>query len=342
MCNTKEAMPKSKRITILVFLVWATGFAYAQEVVSPIKDFCQPGVLHKSPGKGVAVEYVFYPGYGQSSIDSEDARVNGNHHLLAKFKIPVVNKERLKVLLGVRYFEEVYLMNNAEPEKNWLFYNLNGKKLKSHRFSAYLAHSFGYQYYLGLKAELSYNGDYDSFLSLDQRYRESYLVGVLGKKKNANTEWGLGLVSRFGYRGMVTYPFLIYNQTFDEHWGLEATLPVKCMIRYRFSESSLLLFGGEMASRNYSVDLHKGQSNDSPLGRYVITNPEAQLNISFQQQLSKWIWMEVKTGYVRYMNARVDGKQEVAEIDFQVEKKNSGFAKLGLFLSPPKSYLKGK
>ncbi|MFT4663118.1 MAG: hypothetical protein ACI8YQ_000249 [Polaribacter sp.] len=330
-------MSDYNRIIILVFWIWATMVGTAQEILMPIKDFCQPGVEHKSPGKGVAIEYGYFPGYRQVSSSEEEALVDGNHHFLAKFKVPILIREKTKILLGARYFEEVYLMNDLEGEKDWLFYNMDGKKLKSHRFSAYLSRSFGHQHYFGLKAELSYNGDYDSFLSLDRRYRESYLVGVIGKKKNASQEWGLGMITRFGYRGIASYPFLIYNKTFNEHWGIESTIPVKFMIRYRFNPSALLLFGGEMASRNYSVDLQKGK-NDSPLGSYTVINPEAQFNISYQQQITKWIWLEVKTGYIRYLKSAVNGKRAVSDIDFNIDKKDSGFFKIGLFLSPPKSY----
>jgi len=327
------------RITILLCLLWTVSICNAQEVFQSVEEFCQPGVAHKSPGKGLSIEYGYFPGYRQVSSNEEEVLVNGNHHFLAKFKVPILNKKRMKILLGARYFEEVYLMNETKQGENWLFHNIDGKKLKSHRFSAYLSHSLGKQYYLGLKGELSYNGDYDSFLNLNGRYRESNLVALLGKKKSENKEWGLGLITRLGYRSAATYPFLIYNQTINEHWGIESTLPIKMMLRYRFHESALILFGGEMASRNYSVDLQKGQ-NDSPLGRYTITNPEAQLNIAFQQQISDWVWLEMKTGYVKYLNSAVDGKRAVSDFDFNVDKKDSGFFKVGLFLSPPKSYFK--
>ncbi|MFK7806464.1 MAG: hypothetical protein AB8F74_01560 [Saprospiraceae bacterium] len=310
----------------------------AQETFTPIKDFCQPGVKHKSPGKGAMIEYGYFPGYGQRSSNKESTTVQGNHHLLVKFKVPIINREKFKVLFGARYFEEVYIMDDPDQQDSWLFHNLDGKKLKSHRFSAYVSRSIGHQHYVGMKAELSYNGDYDSFLTVDNRYRESFLVGVVGRKPTAYKEWGLGVITRFGYRGMAAFPFLIYNQTFNERWGIEATLPVKCMIRYRMNPASLILFGGEFASRNYGVDLEKGNES-SPLGRYVINNPEGQLNIAFQQKLSKWIWMEMKTGYIRYLKANVNGEQTVADIDFRVYKRDSGFFKVGLFLSPPKSFM---
>jgi hypothetical protein len=331
-------MSDSKLLLVLLFWVWTFVPSLAQDMEdTSIKGFCQPGVDHQSPGRGLSVEYSYFPGYRQTSSSTDDARVNVNLHFLAKFKIPLVNTPKTKVLLGCRYFEEVYQIKSPAQEEDWLFYNLDGKKLKSHRFSLALSRAIGSNHYLGLKAETSFNGDYGSFLSLDRGYRESFLIGMLGRKKEANKEWGLGWVTRFGYRGMASFPFLMYNQTFNARWGLETTLPVKAKIRYRFSDVALLLFGGEMVSRNYAVELEKGP-RDRYRGDYGIVNSEAQLSLSFQHQLSNWLWMEMKTGYVYYLNAQADGQESLSDIAFGIDKGDSGFLKLGLFLSPPKSY----
>jgi hypothetical protein len=323
---------------LLVFLFWVgTAEPSIGQLIeeTPVRSFCQPGIAHQTPGKGLAIEYSYFPAYRQTSSATDDARVNANHHFLAKIKIPIINRPKIKVLFGARYFEEVYQIKNPAQQEDWLFYNLNGKKLKSHRISIALFRALDSNHYLAVKAETAFNGDYDSFLSLDRGYRESFLIGMLGRKKEANKEWGLGWVTRFGYRGIASYPFLMYNQTFNARWGLEATLPVKAMIRYRFSDVALLLVGGEMVSRNYAVALEKGPL-DSHLGDYGIVHSEAQLNLSLQHQLSNWIWMEVKTGYVHYLSAQADGQKSLSEIGFGIDKGDSGFLKLGLFLSPPR------
>ncbi len=330
----------SYRIITLIFsFLWLTIMVNGQEILTPIRDFCKPGVLHKSPSKGLSIEYGLFPGYELSSSSSDKKeRVEANHHLLAKVKIPLVNKKKMKVLLGLRYFEEVYQFNSDPEENEWMYVNLNGKVMKSTRLSAYFTRSIGYKYYMGLKAEWSSNGDFNRLSHLGKRYQEANLVGMFGVKKSEYKEWGLGVIARNGYRGVAVYPFVLYNHTFNEKWGLESILPVKLMLRYRLHARSLFLFGGEMASRNYSIDMLQG--NMGPHGRYQVRFPEAQLNVSYQQQLSNWIWMEMKTGFVHYMDSSVRGTRSVADAAFQVKKGNGAFMKLGLFLSPPSHYYK--
>lgn len=309
----------------------------AQELLTPIRDFCQPGVVNKSPGKGMSVEYGFFPQYPlRSSEASESSQQKLNQHLLVKLKAPLINQQKTKMLVGVRHFRESYQFEEISTEDEWLFENINDKVFKSTRLSLYLTRSFGYKNYFALKAEASYNGDYDGLIDFSKRYRHLFLISVFGMKPRPNVEWGLGLASRFGFRGNTVFPFAVYNQTFNNKWGIESTLPVKIMVRRNFSPKSLLLFGPEFASRFYSVDFLKG--NAGPIGRYETRRAEFQLNAAYIQQLIPWFWIEVKGGYVRYLDSEVTGQQALSEVDFNLEQSNGVFSKITLFLSPPKSY----
>ncbi len=328
-----------KKIVWLFLLIGVVFLADAQEMLSPIRDFCRPGVLHKSPSKGLVIEYGYFPGYRLSSNEvGTDDRVVVNHHLLVKYKIPILNKEKVKFLLGARHFREAYHLRNADGQNEWLSENLDGKRLKGSRFSAYLTQSFGYNHYLGLKAEVSLNGDYNNFVNFKKRYRESHFIGAFGFKKTEYRELAVGLAARTGYRGFAVFPFLLYNHTFNEHWGIESTLPVKVMLRYRLNNRQLFLFGGEYASRNYSLSMLKGQTDLQ--GRYRINSPEAQINLTYQQQLGDWIWMELKTGWVTYFRSRVRSIQTDADQSFRLSKTDSGFLKVGLFISPPERLIR--
>ena len=80
----------------------------AQEIMTPMREmYCQPGVDMKSPGKGVAIEYGLFPSYKINSLAERKSQLNSNEHLLIKLKVPLLNKPRMKALLGFRHFREV-------------------------------------------------------------------------------------------------------------------------------------------------------------------------------------------------------------------------------------------
>ncbi len=303
-----------------------------------LEHYCQPGVEGKSAGKGISVEYGLFPSYKINADSDEKSHLQANEHLLISFKIPVINKKRTKFLLGVRHFREAYDFGRIDNGVDqWLFKNLENKTLKNTRLTAYLCRSITSKHYFGLKGEAVYTGDYKGLVNLDKRYRHLYLAGLLGVKPHAKKEWGLGVISRFGFRGNMVVPFLIYNQTFNDRWGVELTVPVKMMLRYNISEKSLFLSGLEFASRFYSVDFLETPTI-GPVGQYNIQRSEAQLNIAYQQRISPWFWGELKMGYVRYNPSIFEGVQSEEDISFEINASDGLFFKFGIFLSPPKSF----
>ena len=326
----------------LLFFYILIGIAplQAQEIMTPMREmYCKPGVEMKSPGKGVTIEYGLFPSYKINSVAERKSQLNANQHLLIKLKVPIINKPRMKALVGFRHFREAYDFGNIDIEDQWLFQNLENKTLKNSRLSAYLTRSFSHKHYVGFKGELAYTGDYKGLIDFSKRYRHAFLVGVFGMKPHANKEWGIGLVARFGYRGNAVFPFLIYNQTFSKKWGIEFTVPVKMMVRYNISQRSLFLAGLEFGSRQYSVDFIEKPA-DGPTGQYNIRRAEVQLNIAFDQHIASWFWFEVKTGYVRYLDSQFEGIKSQEEVDFNIKSADGIFFKFGIFVNPPKSFYK--
>lgn len=310
----------------------------AQIFLTPMRDICQPGVTNKSPGKGAGIEYGFFPAYQAKSNDDKESEVQMNIHLLVKLKAPIIRKEKTKVLVGVRYFQETYDFEKVQNNDFWLFDNLEGKVLKNSKMSIYMSHSFNFKHYFGLKAEASFTGDYDGLISFDERYRNFNLIGVFGIKRSKHIEWGLGLAGSFGYRGNTAYPFVIYNRTFNDKWGVESTLPIKFMIRHNINLKSLILFGGEYSSRFYSIDMEK--NNTGPVGRYQSRNSNFQLNIALNRQIASWVWIETKGGYVFYQDGELNGEVNIIapSSDFTTKHSSGVFFKCGVFVSPPRSY----
>ena len=66
----------------------------AQEVFTPFENYCKPGVIRKSPSKGILLEYGLYPGI---NLNAENAAagdrndVNKYGRLRVKLKAPIIH-----------------------------------------------------------------------------------------------------------------------------------------------------------------------------------------------------------------------------------------------------------
>lgn len=313
----------------------------AQELVfTPIANsLCKPGVEGRSPGKGLSLEYLGRGNlsFGQSN-SGDESTLGVVDRLRAKVKIPIIHKEHLTILIGADYMNEEYEFKDIDQQRFTVFNSINDKLLKTSRLSAYVIKPFNDRMYGTIKVETSFNGDFGGVIDFSKRYRIFRAAAVIGVKKREDLEWGVGLMFSKGFRNTRVYPFAIYNQTFNEKWGIEAILPAKIHIRRNLKPGSMLLAGAEFKSRVYSIDVDEG---DEGINIFHMRNAEIQGGITYKQRLHSWVWFDVTAGFVKTFTNSFDRVEPMTQLDFLTARQSSGpFVGMSIFLSPPKEKCK--
>ncbi|MEM9919954.1 MAG: DUF6268 family outer membrane beta-barrel protein [Bacteroidota bacterium] len=328
-------------VFLAIFILLSFPF-YAQEMVlTPLAGgFCKPGVINKSPSKGLYLSYFARPRFNFTSNSGENrstSRAGINDRINIKLKAPIINKENFKFLIGAAHMREEYEFQRIDGSPSNIFSSINSQTLKTSRLSAYFLKSINNRLYATLKLEASYNGDYDNLIDFGNRYAIYRGAFLMGYKPRPDTEWGFGGMFSKGFRRTRVYPFVMYNKTFNENWGLETILPVKIMMRYNISPSNLVLFGTQFNSRSYSIDVFGADGGDPSSDIYHMRSSEIQFNVEFQQRISKWVWLEAKAGYAKNFTSRFDRISPVRQENFITADPSSGpFFQFGIFVSPPR------
>ncbi|RMF26200.1 MAG: hypothetical protein D6765_09265 [Bacteroidetes bacterium] len=330
-----------KRTLLLTttLLLWCTLHAQdlSQTIVADPGNFlCQPGVLHKSPGKGLSLEYTTLPSFRVRPSNRDfGENVRRNERFNFKIKIPCINHHGFKVLGGLQYQLERYHFSEADELELPLFHRLNSADLKTARAALYVSKSLNHKFYTSFRLGATWSGDYDGALSFQNRYATYRVAGVFGIKRNESLEYGFGALFSKSFRRTTLLPFGFYNRTFNHKWGIETAIPVKFMLRHNISPRNLVLLGGEYSSRSYSIDVA-----ETPRLPSIFHYRRAYLLFSatFQQQLTAWTWLELKAGFADHLPARV--RNTALNETTRVEQGNSPYFQLGFFLSPPKNACK--
>lgn len=320
----------------------------AQEnILSPLTNdaFCRPGVINKSPSKGVLFEYGIQPNYNISTSTNTgmSSQIQHNRQWLFKFKVPVIRKPGFKFLLGAEHRQERLNFNFISRGDASLFSDLDDKRLKASRISAYFLKSLNDKWYASLKLETAANGDYSQLMSFDNRYAIYRAAFMVARKKRDDLEYGMGVLFNKNFRRTLVVPFFLYNQTFNSKWGIESALPVKIKLRHNINERSILLFGPAFRGRTYSVDIRDDNGEN---GIFHLRNAELQLELSYQYRLNSWIWTEFRGGYAHPFATRFERQtgefsafsEGVNEINAQPT--GAPFFRIGIFVSPPKHLMK--
>jgi hypothetical protein len=337
-----------RKVPFLLFFLTIAKISFAQtdinnQVIETSPLLCKPGVIHKSPSKGVAFTYSFNPDYKMRSPDAEKpSSIRRNERFDTQIKVPLVNKPKLKVLLGFQYILERYHFRNIVPENYPLFKRLNDTDLKNTAIAGYVVFPINHKYYTSFRLSANWQGDYSSFVSLDSRYAVYRLAGVFGVKKRENVEYGVGLLLSKGFRNTSAVPFGFYNHTFNDHWGLEATIPSSIKVRYNLSERTIALAGTEFSSQTYAMKVSQPSMNPFIVNgiekapyHYQRTSLDAVATVF--QHLGGWAWVQVKGGYAFNLNSEARDLPERRSYDLKPSGAVVGM--VSLFLTPPRKYL---
>jgi len=331
------------RFAICLFLSCLVKFVSAQDLVlSPLGgSFCKPGVVGKSPSKGLVLDYTILPNIKVSPNKNGVTQNISSHRFRFKVKVPIIHRPNFTFLLGFAHYREEYDVTNLSNGELSILNAINDRTLKSSRISLYLLKPINQKFYLALKGDVSFNGDYNGIINFDERYLK-YNIGVLlGVKPKPTLEWAVGLLFRSSFirSSVPVLPFGLYNRTFNEKWGIEAVLPVSIKARYNINEKNLILFGPEYESRSYSLDKINNGNSSNAYSEFFMKRSEVKFSVTYQHKISDWVWLNAQTGYSHNFNT------SFTEIDYKgtalpvaiVFPTDGVFFKVGVFISPPKN-----
>jgi hypothetical protein len=304
-----------------------------------VRCYCKPGVRNKSRSKGLEIAYTRL---GSGTFEAEDNSVASPYsqysnweRLKIGLKVPLVNKENLKILLSYKYFSESFSLSQYGIDFSETFQELNARRLKKNSIGAIITKPLNESKYLAFRFGYAADGNYSGLLNFKKDYAVYKALGLYGVKKNEDLEWGVGLSFSKSFRRTTILPFLLYNRNFNKHWGIESVFPAFVYGRYNFSPISILLFGFEYNSDSYrmKVDLPNNGLLD-----YGLNHSEVTGMVRLEQQITPWVWANVRVGY--QMNFSTDFESKSLEtIPFNVEPTGGLVFQIGLFISPPDRFM---
>ena len=266
--------------------------------LTPIR-FCEPGVSGMLPGKGLEIYQEIVPGYNLStpvSLGSDRTltdRVNYSHQWGIKLKIPVVLRDDFKLLVDTKFAKQNYSFLSSESLEVKLHQNLETQTLNTLRVGLLGLKPINSTSYLVGRISLSVNSNTYEDLELGWGSSAVNVTFLYGKKTRSNKEWGVGITQNVQFGRYAIYPVFMFNQTYNEKWGLEMVLPKEAYVRRNFGSSTALKMGAELDGSTYNLLLNQGDQGHIRL-RQGFVRAKAQL----EWKLVPMVWMSVQTGYI--------------------------------------------
>ncbi|NJB86036.1 hypothetical protein GGR26_001804 [Lewinella marina] len=306
----------------------------------------RPGVRYRSQSRGVAIRYETQPQFAWKAGEGLKGGKQTVTHLeqfTFKFKIPLLNTPQNKLLLGYEWDTEKYFF--SDPYRGFerqptLFQLLDERRLKANKLSAYFTHSWDERFYTSARLRMSLNGDYQGLIDFGSIYRTYSAAAVYGKKVSPDEEWAVGITYSNNKARQIALPFFVYNRTFNPHWGIQTALPGQAYLRRNVGKELMntFLLGATFDSRYYALNT-EDRGNFSELGQFFLRNNGVRAMLQYEHNLSAWVWAFGQAGYYLPVNTRFNPASDI-DLDLETTVEARPFFRVGVFLAPPKEFIK--
>jgi hypothetical protein len=297
---------------------------------------CRPGVRNKSRSKGLALSYGFL---GEGTFEEEETPLTSSlsqygrlDHFNFDLKIPIILKDEIAILLGYTFFAERFKFDRIGDDFRETFEQLDNDFLKSNSLSLIISKPLNEKNYIAGRLRYTANGNYDQFFSFENKYAIYKAIAVYGIKPNEDFEWGVGISYSKSFRNQNFIPFLLFNKTFTDSWGIEAILPGYINLRHNVSRTFIVLGGIEFASQSYRIDTEPNAFDQ--VFAYAYNHTELIASTSIEYGIAPWVWANLKLGYQFNFSSDFDSKN-LRAAPFDADPSSAIFFNIGVFISPP-------
>lgn len=277
-------------------------FSFSDVDEKPIKRYCTQKVLNQSANRFISIAYEYQGAHdfkaGPTPFN-ETQRYDNAKGLRLGFFTPIVSKNSLIINLAANYWRTNY------DGPNYLFpyplyQSLNNNGLHSAGLSATVFKPLNEKKFLLFQVIADANWQSQSGGSLPKKAITYSASAIYGFKPTENLMWGLGVSRTYRLGRPIIIPVLLYNQTFNEKWGIESVFPAKLAVRRNINKKSMLFAGYELEGNQYAM-------NNENLQPHFLQRGEIKTKLTYERSLFGFWWLSIQSGL------RVNGRFNVVD-----------------------------
>jgi len=319
------------------------------------REFAVPSVIGMGPSKGVVAHLESLSNFSIDtkinndnpvSVTNSSTTVTKNRRAFIKGYIPAWNHPHLKVILGFNYDREEFQFQN--PNASPFYRNLEDKGLKvlGSQLAVIRPIDEVHWYIARVKGEL--NGDYTASELNVPDYLKMSAEFIYGWKRSPTFSWGIGGQLGYTFGRQSIYPVLLYNRTWNKHWGVESLFPARVTFRYNVNAKTLLFGGYTVDGFNYNIKLREPITND--VRTLILRQNELKPRLRIEREIYDFLWFGLEGGY--RVNSSFNSFDESENRGFSLFRGSrrtrridntlgsAPYVSVELFLVPPRKFLK--
>jgi hypothetical protein len=248
------------------------------------------------------------------------------------FKIPIIIKKDVNLILGMGYTHEQFMFSKGIVSEYPLFSVFEDKPLKQLSSSLYFKKTLPNDRFLFGYINGSLNSDGIEFRKVSDQLKSSITV-IKGKQISPNKQMGYGLSIGYDFGQPLVIPLFIYSNDFTLKWGLELLLPKKVSLRY--SPTNKIHLYGQIGLNGASY--HIKERLIEGVDKLEFRRSSARFSFRVEREIHDWLWIGATVGYRVPLNIFISEPGEGRKNSLvKIDVSNTLFSNLSIFIVPPK------
>lgn len=299
-------------------------FSDFELAAEPAKSFCNNKVLLQSPTSLIGVFYNYQGGHDLYSLPEssafgsllanndeldDTARISNGQQISLVGNFPLISRNNILINLGLTYQQQRYTVENGAGMGSFGA-GLSDAMLQRANATFTVFKPLNERNFILAQAQVEINSD--QYFNGTPRFPVAVLYGW---KPSDRLMYAFGLSQTYLGGALNYVPIIYYYHTFkNQKWGVEALLPARAMLRYRFDALSYMGLGWNVVGASYNLDAYDGVLNQSLTGPAVpqesrdleLRRSAIRAGLSYSRQLTGFFWFSVEAGYRINYNFSID------------------------------------
>lgn len=269
-----------------------------------VKRYCTQKVINQLPQRIISFGYEYHGGFtmpgvrsSASSSSIQDFTVNQVSSIKAQVNIPVISNTKIIWQVGANYWASKF--NIEDPNNNSFAQKLDSRALTTTGINTTIFKPLNEKNFVIVQASSDLNGLFQRFSDVSSEAITVSGAIIYGWKTSDRNMIGTGITRTYRAGRVLHVPVLLWNRTFNDHWGMELLLPARGHVKYNFSTSNILQLGFEIEGNQFLMNLPNSQN-----GKVFLQRGELKPRVAWDKKITGFLWMSAQAGF-RY-NWRFD------------------------------------
>lgn len=304
------------RKILCCLLMFTSVMSFAQEDTTEVVDYTKFGdaegvkrystqkVVNQLPQRIISFGYEYHGGFAMPGIRSsassstiQDFTINQVSSIKAQVNIPVISNTKIIWQVGANYWASKFSIE--DPNNNSFAQKLDSRALTTTGINTTIFKPLNEKNFVIVQASSDLNGLFESFGDISTEAITLSGAIIYGWKTSDRNMIGTGITRTYRAGRVLHIPVLLWNRTFNDHWGMELLLPARGHVKYNFSTSNILQLGFEIEGNQFLMNLPNSQN-----GKVFLQRGELKPRVAWDKKITGFLWMSAQAGF-RY-NWRFD------------------------------------